>query len=152
VIPEGFAGVIPDSVMREHRLSKGVLAANAAGIPVIGIRRIYHSAGEFINRRGWPMVIVFALLAALSNAVNEATQHVASIAAPRRTSGWRLVVYLFRNPLWLFGWAALAGAFVFQALALHNGSRRRFHLNSHTIQTLKALGSVDIPGREAEDA
>jgi len=67
------------------------------------------------------MVIVFALLAALSNAVNEATQHVASIAAPRRTSGWRLVVYLFRNPLWLFGWAALAGAFVFQALALHNG-------------------------------
>ncbi len=67
------------------------------------------------------MVIVFALLAALSNAVNEATQHVASIAAPRRSSGWRLVVYLFRNPLWLFGWVALAGAFVFQALALHDG-------------------------------
>ena len=66
-------------------------------------------------------VIVFALLAALSNAVNEATQHVASIAAPRRSSGWRLVVYLFRNPLWLFGWVSLAGAFVFQALALHNG-------------------------------
>ena len=67
------------------------------------------------------MVIVFALLAALSNAVNEATQHIASTAAPRRSSGWRLVVYLFRNPLWLFGWIALAGAFVFQALALHNG-------------------------------
>ena len=67
------------------------------------------------------MVIVFALLAALSNAVNEATQHIASTAAPRRSSGWRLVVYLFRNPLWLFGWVALAGAFVFQALALHNG-------------------------------
>jgi drug/metabolite transporter (DMT)-like permease len=67
------------------------------------------------------MVIVFALLAALSNAVNEATQHVASIASPRRTSGWRLVVYLFRSPLWLLGWVALAGAFVFQALALHNG-------------------------------
>jgi hypothetical protein len=46
------------------------------------------------------MVIVFALLAALSNAVNEATQHVASVAAPRRSSSWRLVVYLFRNPLW----------------------------------------------------
>jgi drug/metabolite transporter (DMT)-like permease len=28
---------------------------------------------------------------------------------------------LFRNPLWLFGWVALAAAFVFQALALHNG-------------------------------
>ena len=67
------------------------------------------------------MVIVFALLAALANAVNEATQHIASTAAPRRSSGWRLVVYLFRNPLWLFGWVALAAAFVFQALALHNG-------------------------------
>jgi drug/metabolite transporter (DMT)-like permease len=67
------------------------------------------------------MVIVFALLAALSNAVNEATQHIASTAAPSRSSGWRLVVYLFRNPLWLFGWVALAAAFLFQALALHNG-------------------------------
>ena len=71
--------------------------------------------------RAADMVIVFALLAALSNAVNEATQHIASTAAPRRSSGWRLVVYLFRNPLWLFGWVALAAAFVFQALALHNG-------------------------------
>ena len=67
------------------------------------------------------MVIVFALLAALSNAVNEATQHIASTAAPLRSSGWRLVVYLFHNPMWLFGWVALAAAFVFQALALHNG-------------------------------
>jgi drug/metabolite transporter (DMT)-like permease len=67
------------------------------------------------------VVIVFALLAALSNAVNEATQHIASTTAPHRSSGWRLVVYLFRNPLWLFGWVALAGAFVFQALALHDG-------------------------------
>jgi len=67
------------------------------------------------------VVIVFALLAALCNAVNEATQHVASIADPRRSSGWRLVLYLFRNPLWLFGWVALAGAFVFQAFALHDG-------------------------------
>ncbi len=67
------------------------------------------------------MVVVFALLAALSNAVNEATQHIASTAAPSRSSGWRLVVYLFRNPLWLFGWVALIAAFVFQALALHDG-------------------------------
>ena len=67
------------------------------------------------------MVVVFALLAALSNAVNEATQHIASTAAPGRSSGWRLVVYLFRNPLWLFGWVALIAAFVFQALALNNG-------------------------------
>jgi drug/metabolite transporter (DMT)-like permease len=68
------------------------------------------------------IVVIFALLAALSNAVNEATQHVASTTAvPGRSSGWRLVVYLFHNPLWLFGWVALAAAFVFQALALHNG-------------------------------
>ena len=73
------------------------------------------------NWRGGAMVIVFALLAALANAVNEATQHVASTAAPSRSSGWRLVVYLFRNPLWLFGWVALIAAFVFQALALNEG-------------------------------
>ena len=66
------------------------------------------------------MVIVFALLAALSNAVNVTTQHMASTADPGR-SGWRLVLYLFRSPLWLFGWVALAGAFVFQALALNAG-------------------------------
>ena len=66
------------------------------------------------------MVIVFALLAALSNAVNVVTQHLASTADPGR-SGWRLVLYLFRSPLWLFGWVALAGAFVFQALALNAG-------------------------------
>ena len=67
------------------------------------------------------MVIVFALLAALSNAVNVTTQHIASTADPRGSSGWRLVLYLFRSPLWLFGWVALAGAFVFQAVALHDG-------------------------------
>ena len=67
------------------------------------------------------VVIVFALLTALSNAVSVTTQHIASTADPRRSSGWRLVLYLFRNPLWLFGWAALAGSFLFQALALHNG-------------------------------
>ena len=67
------------------------------------------------------MGVVFALLAALSNAASVVTQHIASTADPRRSSGWRLVVYLFRNPLWLFGWVALAAAFLFQALALHSG-------------------------------
>jgi drug/metabolite transporter (DMT)-like permease len=67
------------------------------------------------------MAVVFALLAALSNAVNVTTQHIASTGDPRRSTGWRLVLYLFRNPLWLFGWVALAAAFAFQALALHNG-------------------------------
>jgi drug/metabolite transporter (DMT)-like permease len=67
------------------------------------------------------VVIVFALLAALSNAVNVTTQHIASTSDPRHSSGWRLILYLFHSPLWLFGWVALAGAFLFQALALHIG-------------------------------
>ena len=67
------------------------------------------------------MVVVFALLTALCNAFSVVAQHIASTADPRRSSGWRLVLYLFRNPLWLLGWAALAGSFLFQALALHNG-------------------------------
>jgi drug/metabolite transporter (DMT)-like permease len=67
------------------------------------------------------LTVVFALLASLSNALNVATQHRASIASPQRTKGWDLLTYLFKNPLWLFGWVALGAAFVFQALALHGG-------------------------------
>jgi drug/metabolite transporter (DMT)-like permease len=67
------------------------------------------------------VTIVFALTAALFNAVNVTTQHIASTSDPKKSKGWRLVVYLFSSPLWLLGWAALAGAFVFQALALHRG-------------------------------
>jgi drug/metabolite transporter (DMT)-like permease len=65
--------------------------------------------------------VVFALAASFSNAVNVMTQHKASIAAPKREKGWRLVGYLFRQPLWLLGWIAAVGGFVFQALALHDG-------------------------------
>ena len=68
------------------------------------------------------MTILFGLLTAFSNGLNLVTQHKASISAPARLRGWRLVTYLCRNPLWLFGWIALAGAFVFQAIALHNGA------------------------------
>ena len=68
------------------------------------------------------MVIVFALLAALCNAVSVTTRHLASVADPHRSAGWRLIIYLLRNPVWLLGWAAQAAAFVFQALALHNGA------------------------------
>jgi len=53
------------------------------------------------------MSALYALLAALSNAANVITQHIASTSDPAGSSGWRLVVYLFRNPLWLFGWIAL---------------------------------------------
>ena len=79
------------------------------------------AAGRHAVRIVTSVVIVFALLAALSNAVNVITQHIASTSDPRRSSGWRLVLYLFRNPLWLLGWVALAAAFLFQALALHDG-------------------------------
>ena len=67
------------------------------------------------------MTVLYALLTALSNALNLTTQHKASIGSPRKAKGWRLVLYLFKSPLWLFGWVALAAAFVFQALALRNG-------------------------------
>ncbi len=67
------------------------------------------------------VTILYALLAAFCNALNVATQHVASTSDPRRSKGWRLVRYLFTSPLWLFGWVAVAGAFVFQALALNAG-------------------------------
>jgi hypothetical protein len=67
------------------------------------------------------VTILFALGAAFSNALNMVTQHMASIGDPGHSKGWRFVRYLVSNPLWLFGWVALAGSFVFQALALHNG-------------------------------
>jgi drug/metabolite transporter (DMT)-like permease len=67
------------------------------------------------------LAVVFALAAAFSSAANLMTQHAASISAPKQERGWRLVLYLARQPLWLLGWTAAAGTFIFQALALHNG-------------------------------
>jgi drug/metabolite transporter (DMT)-like permease len=67
------------------------------------------------------LAVVFAVAAALANAVNLMTQHKASIGAPKRVKGWRLALYLPRQPLWLLGVAAAVGSFVLQALALHNG-------------------------------
>jgi drug/metabolite transporter (DMT)-like permease len=67
------------------------------------------------------LAVAFALAAAFSNAVNLMTQHSASAGAPKRQKGWRLAVYLVRQPLWLLGGAAAVGSYVFQALALHNG-------------------------------
>jgi hypothetical protein len=64
---------------------------------------------------------VFALISAFSNALYVTTQHIASTSGPAKASGLRLVAYLIRSPLWLFGWAAAVGAFVFQAAALRNG-------------------------------
>jgi drug/metabolite transporter (DMT)-like permease len=67
------------------------------------------------------LTVAFALAAAFCNAVNVLTQHAASVSAPKRDKGWRLVAYLFRQPLWLLGWIGAVGGFAFQALALHYG-------------------------------
>jgi drug/metabolite transporter (DMT)-like permease len=68
------------------------------------------------------LAVLFALAAAFSNAVNLMTQHSASVAAPKREKGWRLALYLVRQPLWLLGGAAAVVSYAFQALALHNGA------------------------------
>src|SRR3984885_2832848 len=65
--------------------------------------------------------IVFALLAALCNAVSVIERHIASTADADRPSGRRLVGYLLRNPRWLAGSGAQVGAFAFQAVALQLG-------------------------------
>jgi drug/metabolite transporter (DMT)-like permease len=67
------------------------------------------------------VTIFYALLAALCNALNVIAQHLGSITSAEKSKGWRFVVALLRNPMWLAGWGALAGGFVFQALALHVG-------------------------------
>jgi len=65
---------------------------------------------------------LLALLAALANAGNLVTQHLSSTSAPAGVTGKRLVLYLFRQPMWLFGALALIAGFVFQAIALHIGA------------------------------
>jgi drug/metabolite transporter (DMT)-like permease len=67
------------------------------------------------------LTVLFAVVAAFCNGANVITQHAASISAPKRETGLRLVGYLFHQPLWLIGWIAAVGGFLFQALALHNG-------------------------------
>ena len=68
------------------------------------------------------MAVVFAACAAFSNALYVTTQHLASTSGRRaRASGLRLVVSLLRSPLWLSGWIAAIGGFVFQAAALDHG-------------------------------
>ena len=67
------------------------------------------------------VTILFAMAAALANAVHLMTQHAASVGVSDKHRGWDLVAFLIRQPLWLLGWAAAAGGFAFQAVALHGG-------------------------------
>ena len=76
------------------------------------------------QRRALPaelLAALFALAAAFANALNVVAQHRANVQAPTGASVWRLARYLVRQPVWLLGGVGMIGAFVFQALALHNG-------------------------------
>jgi drug/metabolite transporter (DMT)-like permease len=65
--------------------------------------------------------VLLAFASAFCNAVNVVSQHAASTASPPGVKGWRLGLYLVRQPLWLLGGGAMAAAFAFQAVALYYG-------------------------------
>ncbi|MBW4078293.1 MAG: DMT family transporter [Acidobacteria bacterium] len=67
------------------------------------------------------LAVLFGAATALSNAIAVATQHIASTRGGQRLRAWALAMHLVRQPLWLFGWVALTGSLIFQALALHFG-------------------------------
>ncbi len=79
------------------------------------------STKSSIGIRDVTVTIIFALAAALANAVHLMTQHSASLRVSNSHRNWGLVMFLIRQPLWLLGWAAAAGGFAFQAVALHGG-------------------------------
>src|SRR3984885_6436331 len=112
-----------------------------------------------IGSRDVTVTILFALAAALANAVHLMTQHAASVGVSDKHRNWRLVSYLIRQPLWLLGWAAAAGGFAFQAVALHGGQLavvqsllvtelvfalllRRFWIRQHIARTAWAAALV----------
>jgi drug/metabolite transporter (DMT)-like permease len=69
------------------------------------------------------MVVVFAVAAALVNAVTSFLQRLGVEGAPRtETLSSGLVAHAIRRPIWLLGFVCMLGGFVFQALALHSGA------------------------------
>ncbi|MEW2162806.1 DMT family transporter [Streptomyces sp. NPDC007084] len=66
------------------------------------------------------LAVLFALLGAASNAMGTAFQRKAAARVPQG-GGLRLILQLARQPAWLIGIAGVAGAALFQALALVNG-------------------------------
>jgi hypothetical protein len=69
------------------------------------------------------MSIVFATLAAFSNACTSILQRRASVLAPTAASarGWRHGLYLLRRPMWLAGAGFMAAGFACAAVALYFG-------------------------------
>src|SRR5262249_20111040 len=76
--------------------------------------------------QGRPMLlalcVVFALLGAASNATGTVLQRKAALAVPDKDAlRPRLMVDMIRQPVWLLGICGVAGAALFQALALVTG-------------------------------
>src|ERR687890_229933 len=68
------------------------------------------------------LAVAFALLSAFTVAFSTSLQHQAAELAPGSVTGaWGLLRHLVRRPLWLLGQVLGTLAFVFHALALHNG-------------------------------
>lgn len=68
------------------------------------------------------VIVVFALGAALVNAVASFLQRLGVEDAPRTTAKTGgLIAHMLRRPVWVLGFACMGGGFVLQALALHNG-------------------------------
>jgi len=67
-----------------------------------------------------PLAVACAVVGAASNAVGTAFQHKAA-SAVSRGGGLSLMIALVRRPAWAIGIAGVAGAALFQALALVNG-------------------------------
>ncbi len=69
------------------------------------------------------VVVVLALLAATANAVASICQRLGVEDAPvRRAPSIPLVRHMVRRPVWLLGFAIMAGGYVAQGAALHGGS------------------------------
>ncbi|MFF4014821.1 DMT family transporter [Streptomyces sp. NPDC001843] len=66
------------------------------------------------------LAVLFAVMGAASNAVGTAFQRKAA-ATVSRGGGLRLLLSLVRRPAWAIGIAGVAGAALFQAVALING-------------------------------
>jgi hypothetical protein len=69
------------------------------------------------------MVVLFAVAAALVNALTGFMQRLGVEDAPRKqTLSGGLVAHAIRKPIWLLGFVCMLGGFVFQALALRSGA------------------------------
>lgn len=69
-----------------------------------------------------PIEIVLALVASVFTASASVAQRAAARPAPLELRfRWRLLFYLLRRPVWLFGILCMIGGFAFQLLALHFG-------------------------------